>query len=137
MCDATLSWHIITGVARPPRTHGQGTMRGRKPMGSFWLGALFPFGAPGHCPPCSSSCHAPAHHLAERLRRCQEHILLRRSQWRTTNLASCCLEQMDVPESSDVGIDVMPPIALWNMIVSAVVLSWRGQEFTTLAVLPG
>ena len=31
------------------------------------------------------------------------------------NLASCCSEQMDVPESVDVIMNVMPPIVFWNL----------------------
>ena len=42
------------------------------------------------------------------------------------NLASCCSEQMDVPESIDVIMNVMPPIVFWNMAVSVVfsVMVW-------------
>ena len=52
------------------------------------------------------------------------------------NLASCCSEQMDVPESIDVKINVMAPVVLWIMIVSVVVVSWCGQEFNTMVFLP-
>ena len=69
-----------------------------------------------------------AHHLAEQLRWCQEHI-----QWRLhsgeqfsfpMNLTSCCLEHMDIPESIDIIMNVMLAIVFWNMIVSVVVVSW-------------
>ena len=42
---------------------------------------------------------------------------------------------MDVPESIDVIMNVMPPIVLWNMIVSVVVASWCGQVFAMMVVL--
>ena len=50
------------------------------------------------------------------------------------HLASWCSEQMDVPESIDVIMNVI--IVFWNMIVSAVVASWCGQGFTMVVVLP-
>ena len=51
------------------------------------------------------------------------------------NLASCCSQQMDVPKSIDVIMNVMPPIVFWNMIVSVVVVSWCGQGLTMIDVL--
>ena len=53
-----------------------------------------------------------AHHLAERLRMCREHILFSDE----SRFASSCSEQLDVPESIDVVINIMPPIVYWNMI---------------------
>ena len=38
------------------------------------------------------------------------------------NLASCCSEQMDVPDSIDVIMNVMPPIVFRNLIVSVVIV---------------
>ena len=35
---------FTTGVATPSGAHGQGTAMGPKPMGSFWLGPLDPWG---------------------------------------------------------------------------------------------
>ena len=37
------------------------------------------------------------------------------------NLASCSLEQMDIPESIDIIMKVISPVVFWNMIVSVVV----------------
>ena len=42
---------------------------------------------------------------------------------------------MEVPESIDVIMNVTSPIVLWNIIVSVVVASWCGQEFTVMVVL--
>ena len=47
-----------------------------------------------------------------------------------------CSEQMDIPESIDIITNVMSPIVFWNMIVSEVVVSWIGQGFTMMVVLP-
>ena len=51
-------------------------------------------------------------------------------------LPSCCLEQLDVPESIDVVMNVMSPVVLWNMVVSVVVVSLCGLGFTMMVVLP-
>ena len=51
------------------------------------------------------------------------------------NHASYCSEQTDVPESTDVIMNVMPPIVFWNM-VSMVAVSWCGQGFAMMVVLP-
>ena len=52
------------------------------------------------------------------------------------NLASCCSEQMDVPESIDVIMNVAPSVMFRNMIVSVVLVSWCRQGFTMMVVLP-
>ena len=49
------------------------------------------------------------------------------------NLAS---EQMDVPYSNDIIINIMQPNVFQNMIVPVMVGSWCGQRFTTMVVLP-
>ena len=46
------------------------------------------------------------------------------------NLASCCSEQMDVPESLDVMMNIMLLTVFWNMVFSVMVVSWCGQGFT-------
>ena len=51
------------------------------------------------------------------------------------NLASCCSEEMDVPEFIDVIMNVMPPNMFWNMIILMVVVSWCEQGFTMMVVL--
>ena len=63
--------------------------------------------------------------LAKRRRWCQEHIQWQCAQWRIT---SCCSEQMGVPESIDVIMNVIPPIVFWGKIVSVVVASWSYCE---------
>ena len=67
------------------------------------------------------------HHVAKRLRWCQEHIQWRCAQWRTVLFSNesrfKCSEQIDVPESIDVIMNVMPPIVFWDMFVSVMVVS--------------
>ena len=71
---------------------------------------------------------------------CQGHIRWRRAQWRTVLLCRwislCYSEQMDVPDTVDVVVNTVPPTVLWNIIVSVVVVSWCGQGFTPMVVLP-
>ena len=82
-----------------------------------------------------------AHHLAERLRWCQKGIRWRCAKWENSfsfamNLASCHSQQMDVPESFNVIMNVVLPIVFWNMMGSVVIVSWFGQRFTMIVVLP-
>ena len=53
-----------------------------------------------------------------------------------TKIDTCCSDQMDVPESINIILKVMLPIVFWNMIVSVVVVSWCGQVFTMMIILP-
>ena len=39
-------------------------------------------------------------------------------------LISCCSKQMDIPESINVVMNVMPLNVFWNMNVLVVVVSW-------------
>ena len=52
-----------TGVVRQSGAHGQGTVRGPKPMVGVFLvhfgWAPWNLGAPGHCPPCPPACYSP------------------------------------------------------------------------------
>ena len=71
---------------------------------------------------------------------CREHIRRRRHSAEEfsfpMNLASCCSEQIDLSESIDVIINIMPPIVFWNMIISVVVVSsWPGFTMDTGNVL--
>ena len=50
------------------------------------------------------------------------------------HLALYCSEQMHVPESYEVIMNVMPPIVFWNMIISVVVfhgLAWIHHDCRT------
>ena len=51
------------------------------------------------------------------------------------NLTSCCSEQMDVPKSCDIIMNVMSPIVFWNMIILVMVVSWCGQGFTLMVLV--
>ena len=79
-----------------------------------------------------------AHHLAQWLRLCQEHTMETCSVQNSSfsmNL-SCCSEQMDILESIDITMNVMQPAVFRNMIASVMVVSWCGQGFTVMVVLP-
>ena len=48
------------------------------------------------------------------------------------NFSRCCSEQIDVPESIGVIINLTPPIVSWNMIVSVVAVSWGRHGLTII-----
>ena len=52
------------------------------------------------------------------------------------NVVSCYSEQMDVLESFNVIMNVMPPVVFWNTIVLVAVISWCGQGFIMMVVPP-